>query len=150
MAIRLIEIGQDGTPAESLALPEFIRSACAETAAMYQRTGFVVPWTGYLAQREDELVGTCAFKGPPRQRRVEIAYFTFPKFAGQGIATEMARQLVEIARATDSTLQVAAQTLPEESASTAILRKLGFELRGAVNHPEDGEVWEWHLADRAR
>jgi hypothetical protein len=40
---------------------------------------------------------------------------------------------------------VFAQTLPEENASTAILKKLGFTLVGSVQHPDDGTVWEWEL-----
>jgi RimJ/RimL family protein N-acetyltransferase len=55
----------------------------------------------------------------------------------------MARNLMELAWQTDPTLTVVAQTLPAESASTAILRKLGFRLAGTVQHPTDGEVWEW-------
>ncbi len=38
-----------------------------------------------------------------------------------------------------------AQTLPEKNASTRILEKLGFSFMGPVQHPEDGEVWEWRL-----
>lgn len=55
----------------------------------------------------------------------------------------MARELVCMARQADPDLTVFAQTLPEEDASTAILRKLGFTLVGLVNQPEDGPVWEW-------
>ena len=29
-----------------------------------------------------------------------------------------------------------------------LLKKLGFVLIGTVNHPEDGEVWEWQRAER--
>jgi hypothetical protein len=29
------------------------------------------------------------------------------------------------------------------SASTTILSRLGFQLAGTVNDPDDGEVWEW-------
>ena len=47
-------------------------------------------------------------------------------------------------------MTVFAQTLPEESASTSILRKLGFRLLGRVEHPEDGPVWEWELGRAAR
>jgi hypothetical protein len=50
-----------------------------------------------------------------------------------------------IARQADSTLPIAAQTLPEENALTTILRKPGFRLLGSVHHPEDGEIWEWRL-----
>jgi hypothetical protein len=35
--------------------------------------------------------------------------------------------------------------LPKENASTIILRRLGFTHTGTVQHPEDGEVWEWSL-----
>lgn len=37
------------------------------------------------------------------------------------------------------------QTLRETNASTRILTKLRFGLRGEVDHPEDGLVWEWEL-----
>ena len=38
--------------------------------------------------------------------------------------------------------------LPEDYASTRILRKLGFEHRGTVHPPDDGNVWEWELVSR--
>jgi RimJ/RimL family protein N-acetyltransferase len=38
---------------------------------------------------------------------------------------------------------VTAQTLPEANASTRVLRKLGFVLKGSVIDPEEGPVWEW-------
>jgi [ribosomal protein S5]-alanine N-acetyltransferase len=45
---------------------------------------------------------------------------------------------------------VAAQTLPEESASTSVLKKLGFRLVGQVEHPEDMPVWEWQLGNTVK
>lgn len=89
--------------------------------------------------------GLCGFKSPPQNRRVEIAYGTTPGNEGRGIATQMARQLVRMARKAEEGITVTAQTLPEEGPSTAILRKLGFVLTGTIHHPEDGDVWEWHL-----
>jgi RimJ/RimL family protein N-acetyltransferase len=74
---------------------------------------------------------------------VEIAYYTFAEFEGQGIATAMAAELVEMA-AREGVALVRAQTLPEVNASCRILGKLGFRNIGTVMHPEDGEVWEWH------
>jgi RimJ/RimL family protein N-acetyltransferase len=76
---------------------------------------------------------------------VEIAYFTAPEFEGHGHATQTARALIAIAQQADPALLIAAQTLPEENASTTILRKLGFRLLGSIHHPEDGEIWEWRL-----
>jgi hypothetical protein len=59
----------------------------------------------------------------------------------------MAAELVAIARQRDSSVLVAAQTLPERNASHRILEKLGFRHVDTLDHPEDGRVWEWHLSD---
>ena len=98
-----------------------------------------------MAEENGQVVGMCGFKSPPQGGRVEIAYGTTPGNEGRRIATQMARQLVQMARETEDGITVVAQTLPEEGASTAILRKLDFVLTGTVHHPNDGDVWEWCL-----
>ncbi len=113
------------------------------SAAWYARVGFVPPWTGYFSVTAGIAVGGGGFKEAPKDGRVEIAYFTVPEFEGRGFGTQTARALVEIARRADKRLVIAAQTLPVENASTAILRRLGFRLDRPLVHPEDGEVWEW-------
>ncbi len=145
MDIRLIEIGPDGRPVEELTLPEVARSVCEATVGVYRKTGFVRPWVGYLAEQDGQVVGTCAFKSPPQGGRVEIAYFTFPEYEGKGVATQMARQLVQIARDADSGVGIVAQTLPHENASTSVLWKLGFRRVGMAHDDEVGEVWEWTM-----
>ena len=124
-------------------LPEVAVKACADTAFHYQKAGFSPPWVGYIAVCGSELVGTCAFTAAPAAGRVEIAYFTFPSVKGRGMATAMAARLISIARAARPGIEIFAHTLPERNASNAILRKLGFVLAGAVDHPEEGRVWEW-------
>jgi len=101
------------------------------------------PWICYLAEVDDRVVGTCAFKGPPTGGRVEIAYFTFPAHEAKGIATRMGRALLEIALRTDPAVEVFAQTLVERNASHRVLEKLCFEVFGIVDHKEDGQVLEW-------
>jgi ribosomal-protein-alanine N-acetyltransferase len=148
-SLRLIEINCDGTPSEELCdLPEVALKACASTGSHYQNAGYSPPWIGYLAVCGSEVVGTCAFTAAPSAGRVEIAYYTFPPFDGRGVASAMASQLISIARAAQPELEIFAQTLPEPNASNAILRKLGFELFGRVDHAEEGSVWEWRLAPR--
>jgi [ribosomal protein S5]-alanine N-acetyltransferase len=122
---------------------ESVLSVCSTVLTMYEETKPSSPWLGYLFEKDSVIVGSCAFKSAPKAGRVEIAYFTFAEFEGRGFATEMANQLLMIAAATDSGVQVYAQTLPFNSASTKILEKLGFTLSSTVNHPEDGLVWEW-------
>lgn len=143
--MKLIEIGENGSLLRDVALDDFLREVIEATVAHYQRTGFVLPWIGYVGVEVGVPVGVCGFKGPPADGRVEIAYGTAPGHEGKGVATALASELVKIARTMDSSLTVFAQTLPQESASTSILKKIGFVMTGSVDHPDDGLVWEWEL-----
>ena len=147
--LELVAIGIDGSLAKPIGvLPEHARDVLAGTVQMYRAAGFELPWVGYIAIEDGVCVGTCAFKSVPRDGSVEIAYYTFPEHEGRGVATGMARALIDIAAHADRGLIVTAQTLPQENASTTILRKLGFTHVGSVEHPEDGTVWEWQRLDR--
>src|SRR5690606_16724267 len=63
-------------------------------------------------------------------------YFTFPRFEGRGYATRMAEAFIARSRMAYMNALIAVQTLPQESASTTILRRLGFTPMGTVDHPE--------------
>ena len=146
MELKLIAITQDGTlatPVESLS--GLASQVVDATTQLYSAVGYEPPWIGYLAVENDSCVGSCAFKSPPKNNRVEIAYFTFPGQESRGVATQMASALIRIATNKTPAVIVAAQTLPEENASTSILKKLKFSFIGCVEHPEDGLVWEWQL-----
>ena len=135
--------GSVDMPAASL--PDVMAQNCQATASFYQVVGFEPPWIGYVSVADGRPVGGGAFKGPPREGRVEIAYYTLPELEGQGFASATARELIRIARGAVPAIVVTAQTLPTRNASTALLERLGFAFQGALQHPEDGEVWEWHL-----
>lgn len=143
MSIRLIEIERDGRPTENLSLPEIASSVCASTAELYEKAGFTRPWICYLAEEGEVVTGACGFKSAPQDGRVEIAYFTFPGHERQGVATRMARELIRMARETEPGIVIIAHTLPEENASCAVLRKLGFQRAGMGHDDEVGEVWAW-------
>ena len=144
--MKLIEIAETGDLSAEIALDDNLNRTVVEaTVDHYRRVGFDRPWIGYVAVKEDVPVGACGFKSSPVEGRVEIAYGTFPGHEGQGIATAMARELLRIVDQEDAGLKVIAQTLPEENASTSILKKLAFTCIGSVDHPEDGIVWEWEL-----
>ena len=121
---------------------------CAESLEMsvnfFNTIGYNPPFIGYYAENDGELVGGCAvFMKNPNENVVEVAYNTFPRFQNQGFASEMCRQLVDLALDTDSNLTVIAHTLPEENYSTRILKKNGFELEGTIWDEEDGNIWKW-------
>ena len=114
-------------------------------AQHFQKTGYCPPWVGYLAFDRETCVGTCAFKTPPIDGSVEIAYATFDQYRDQGYATAMVQSLIEIAHTADPNIAITAQTLAENNASTRVLLKTGFIRIGDIIHPEDGRVWEWRL-----
>jgi [ribosomal protein S5]-alanine N-acetyltransferase len=114
------------------------------TIKFFNKIGYNPPWIGYYAEKNGQLVGTCAvFRRIPAEGVAEIAYGTFPQFQNQGIASEMCQQLLTLTLETDPSLIIIAHTLPEENYSTRILRKNGFELLGAIWDEEDGEIWKW-------
>ncbi len=144
--MELISINRDGSPEKSgIEIGNDTKETLTETSKFYESTGFQRPWISYLGVVETKPIGICSFKSSPKDGQVEIAYFTFPNGEGRGFATEMARQLIEIAKREQQDIRVIAQTLVAPNASHQVLRKLGFNLIGEIEHPSDGKVLEWVL-----
>lgn len=87
-------------------------------------------------------IGSCAYKGPPDEGVVEIAYGVDPEFRGRGYAKEAAVTLVEYATE-NGVRRVRAHTKPENDASARVLEACGFDCVGEVMDPEDGLVRRW-------
>ncbi len=145
----LVPCGADGFPlaADAPAVPAELAAICRASAEHYCTVGYAPPWTGYLLAGDGTYFGGGAFVAPPEHGRVEIAYFTLPAHEGQGFATTTAALLVDLARRTDPTLVLWAKTLPQDNASTAILRRLGFRQAGSTTDHEIGEAWLWILSN---
>jgi ribosomal-protein-alanine N-acetyltransferase len=149
--LELVAITENGELVKPVpSLPPLAAEVVHATRQLYRTVGYELPWIGYLALENDICVGSCGFKSPPQNNRVEIAYFTFPGHESRGVATRMASKLIRLALDKRPAVTVAAQTLPEENASTSVLKKLRFRLTGTVEHAEDGLVWEWQLSDTSR
>jgi [ribosomal protein S5]-alanine N-acetyltransferase len=103
------------------------------------------PWVhGFHVVNDDGVtVGLGAFKGPPADGVVEIAYAIEPEQQGKGHAKAAACALVEFAFASGQVRVVRAHTLPTGIASQRVLLKAGFEKIGEVVDPEDGLVWRY-------
>jgi ribosomal-protein-alanine N-acetyltransferase len=109
----------------------------------------VEPWCSYVAWDNSTPVGFGGFKGPPEPDGVvEIGYLTFPAATGRGVATDVARGLLLIARR-DGASSVIAHTLPEANASTRVLEKAGFERNGWGEDSDVGAVWRWRANTQA-
>ena len=111
----------------------------------YPKIGFNLPWVAYLVVRQNQVVGSCGFTGQPHDDKVEIAYWTFKEFEGQGIASFACRELIKISQNTDPKVTVTAKTAPEHNASTRILENNKFIFTEIVQDDEIGDAWLWML-----
>lgn len=100
------------------------------------------PWLhGFTAIAGDgSSVGEGAFKGPPIDGVVEIAYRVDADRQGLGYATSIAMGLTAFALAEPGVVAVRAHTLTGGVASQRVLEKCGFTRLGEVVDPEDGVV----------
>ncbi len=111
----------------------------------YRKIGYYLPWVGYFVIKDNQIVGSCGFTGRPNEGQVEIAYWIFSEFEGQGIASFSCKQLVLMTKQYDPTLLITAKTAPEHNASTKILEKNGFVFTAIVQDEEIGDAWLWKL-----
>jgi RimJ/RimL family protein N-acetyltransferase len=129
-------------------LHEVAQSAARAGLEFVRRFPYETPpeWFGYFAVEGEtqRMVGVCSFKGPAVEGAVEIAYYTFPGFEGQGIGTEMARFLLGRARELPDVAMVIAHTLPERNASVRILEKVGMRFSGEAED-NGAPVWRWEF-----
>ena len=109
------------------------------------------PWEdgfGIVHVPDNKVIGLCSFVGTPTEDgMVEIAYGIAPEYQGRGYATAAARAMIAYAAASGRVRIIRAHTLPQENASTRVLRKCGFAFIGEVIHAEDGAVWRWEKAE---
>lgn len=146
MEFSLARCGADGTPLIPIpVVPDEVKETYAANAALYRRVGYIEPWVSYVAVVDGRAVGGGAFVGPPRDNRVEIAYFTLKELEGLGYATRTATGLVAIARNSQPGIVISALTLQELNPSTKILQRLGFRRFGDAHDPDAGAVWEWRM-----
>jgi [ribosomal protein S5]-alanine N-acetyltransferase len=113
----------------------------------YPKIGFNKPWIGYFAFNNNRVVGTGGFTGPPKGGKIEIAYWTFKEFEGQGVASFVCKELIAIAKTTSHDIIITAKTAPEHNASSKVLQNNGFTFTEIVKDDEIGDAWLWTLEE---
>ncbi|MFZ6756727.1 GNAT family N-acetyltransferase [Undibacterium sp. Ji50W] len=99
--------------------------------------------TFYIVSIEDRLiVGSCGFKSPPQNGRVEIGYGISPECRRQGAASAAVRSLLQLAFAGGAT-SILATVSPNNLASTRVVQKLGFESNGNAVDDQQELLTHW-------
>jgi RimJ/RimL family protein N-acetyltransferase len=130
--------------------PEVRAQMSPQWLALLEKSAPQDPWVHgfHVVNDAGVTVGLGAFKGPPVDGTVEIAYAIEPDQQGKGHATYAARALAAFAFASGRVRVVRAHTLPDGIASQHVLLKSGFEKIGEVVDPEDGLVWRFELLSK--
>ncbi len=103
-------------------------------------------WTYFpVYKKENKLIGSGGYKGKPEDGAVEIGYEIAPAYRNKGLATEMAKGLIENAFKNENVTNILAHTLGHETPSSKVLTKCGFEKIEDLNDPDNGLIWKWSL-----
>jgi [ribosomal protein S5]-alanine N-acetyltransferase len=148
----LVPRTRDEVLAAMAAMPPEVRAQVSpHWLSMLERSSAQDPWIHgfHILSATGTFVGLGAFKGPPVNGVVEIAYAVEPEHQCKGYATHAARALAKYAFDFGRVEVVRAHTLPDGAASQRVLLKAGFEKAGEVIDPEDGHVWRFELRPAA-
>ena len=104
-----------------------------------------------LPEDERPMIGHAGFHGPPGINAVnapdafEVGYTVFEPHRRRGYATEVVRALIGWASGEHGLRRFIASISPENEASLALVRRLGFQEIGRHWDDEDGEELEFQL-----
>lgn len=95
-------------------------------------------WWGISAPfHSNKLIGACGFSAwKPESRTIELGYWLMPEWWGLGIMTESVGAIVDYAFNSMTVSQIDAQIEPENAASIALAKRLGFQENGVLEKHE--------------
>jgi len=104
-----------------------------------------------LPEGERPMIGHAGFHGPPGANAVkaadalEVGYSVFEPYRRRGYATEVVRALIGWASREHGIRRFIASISPDNEASLALAKRLGFKQTGQHWDEEDGEEFEFEL-----
>ncbi|WP_375562206.1 GNAT family N-acetyltransferase [Bernardetia sp. OM2101] len=104
-------------------------------------------WNFFVVHKSDnKLIGNCGYSGQSTEEGiVEIGYEIKSEYRNKGLATELAKILIDNAFSFEKVKSIQAHTLGQENASTKVLSKSGFQKIDELEDEEEGIIWEWEL-----
>ena len=129
--------------------PDFV----ARRALEHMTDGTPAGWcsTYYVVRNGDQaVVGSCGFKGPPKNGSVEIGYGVAPDCRNEGLATEAVRALLGLAFESGQVQEVLAQVSPANLSSTRVVLKLAFKRAGEQVDHDNELLVQWVAAALTR
>lgn len=98
---------------------------------------------GIELKDENKLIGTIDLRVDMSKQKAEIGYVINPKYGKQGYTTEAANRLMKFAFEELELEKVVSSCDERNSASEAVMRKLGMQKEGVSRHHELWKNGEW-------
>lgn len=118
-------------------------ASLADSEAYIARTGDEGGRGWAIARAGDGAVLGTLYAGEGNKGVQEIGYLLARRFWGQGYAREALTRLIDFLLIEEGNRRISADTDPDNAASNALLKRLGFTLEGRLR----GE-WETHIGVR--
>ena len=111
--------------------------------AMYDRTGFGL----YLVESKQsrEPMGLCGLIKREGLDDVDLGFAFLSQFWGKGYAFEAATAVVDYGQTVLGISPIVAITLPTNTPSSTLLKKLGFQQNGTIQLPNDDEQLDFYV-----
>jgi|JI10StandDraft_1071094.scaffolds.fasta_scaffold328306_1 ribosomal-protein-alanine N-acetyltransferase len=93
------------------------------------------PFGVTLKSNPGKVIGTVGWFGyTEKHKAIELAYALSPQYWGQGYVVEAVRGLVNRTLKTHDVHRISARCMPENSASSRVMEKLGMQYEGTLRH----------------
>lgn len=103
---------------------------------------------GFVTDTEGDFIGRAGFYFVPEVNKYEIGFSLLPQYWGKGLATEIARGLLEYAFDQLHLDSVCARTIAGNQASENVLHKNGFSFLGERAFSLGRQVFLWNYFER--
>jgi RimJ/RimL family protein N-acetyltransferase len=130
-------------PVGGVDAPDVLRHVRAMARSLHAAQGHAAQWMIVVA---GEIVGLIGYKAVPAEGRVEIGYGVSASRRHRGYATAAVAEVITLARSDPRVNTILADTLVDNHASQAVLRKNDFRRVGPGIDPDDGApIVRWSL-----
>ncbi|WP_271855699.1 GNAT family N-acetyltransferase [Patiriisocius marinus] len=97
-----------------------------------------------IHKTDNKIIGFNGIKFLKDIQATDLGYRFLPEYWGKGIATEASKPILKFAFEDKKLAEVIATVYPENSASTAVLKKLGFQHIETKTYPEETTTLDWY------
>ncbi len=103
-----------------------------------------------LYKPDNKIIGFNGFKYHPEHSFIDLGYRFLSSYWGRGIATESSQMILQYGYEHLPIDNVLGFVMKENKASSAVLKKIGFQFKKIAGYPGEGEEkkYEWYYLTR--